>query len=495
MAFRTGLLAAMPVRAWSRLGAAVVSLFLFGACQSETSQKAASQAPTGIVFVLVDAMRADRLSCYGNPRQTSPNIDALAKRSTLFLNAITPAPWTLPTMATIWTSLNPAVHGATRMSDLFQHDIRPVAKLDESRVTLAEVLNDNGFATAAFVDGSYCRKAFGMAQGFDVFVDAELPGIRLNLEAMFDWLDREKPQRFFTYLHTVEVHSPYSPAKLRPPKTETRDLVWQQMDSVLAEERARYEEFTVDPAYEGKIHGYWTVAKKKRRGLEPLSQPDQEQLFALYDRGVAYTDYWIGKLVEGLEKRGLFDRTVVVLTADHGDELMDHGGVEHGETFYEEMVRVPLLVRAPGLAEGRSIETQVGLVDLMPSLLDLVGVPHDLHMQGRSFAPLLRGEDLAEVPAFSGASIMPGEGSVRTREWKYIKMRGGEELYDLRADPREMTNLCPTRADVCAELAGQFRTWNEQNAAVAKQLALPAAPKAEVDEETKERLRNLGYED
>lgn len=490
----TGLLAGMPVRVWSRLAAAVVILLSCGACQKD-SGKDSRDAPSGVVFVLVDALRADRLGCYGNPRPTSPNIDALVKRGTLFQNAITAAPWTLPTMATIWTSLNPSVHGATRISDLFQHDIRPVAKLDESRVTLAEVLKENGFKTGAFVDGTYCRKPFGMAQGFDVFLDAELPGIRLNVESMFDWLDREKPERFFAYLHTVEVHSPYSPAKLRPPKTETKDLVWQQIDSVLAEERDRYEEFNFDPGYEGKIHGYWTVAKKERRGLEPLSEPDQKQLFALYDRGIAYTDYWIGQVIEGLEKRGLLDRTIVVLTADHGDELMDHGGVEHGETFYDEMVRVPLVIRVPGLAEGRSIEQQVGLVDLKPSLLDLLDVPHDLRMQGRSFAPLMRGEDFAELPAFSEASIVPGEGSVRTRDWKYIKMHGGEELYDLRADPRELTNLCATRADVCAEMAEQLRAWRKQNTEIAEQLVLPAAPKAEVDEETKERLRNLGYEE
>jgi choline-sulfatase len=482
----------MQVKAWSRLAAAVVTILLSGGCQ-----KASSTPPSGVVLVLIDALRADRLGAYGNPRDTSPNMDALAKKGSLFLNAIAPAPWTLPTMATLWTSLYPSVHGATRMSNLFAQDLNPVARLDESRVTLAEVLRQNGFQTAAFVDGSYCRKAFGMAQGFDVFRDAELPGIRLNVEALFDWLDRTKPERFFAYVHTVEVHSPYAPAKLRPPKTENEDAEWQRINRVLAEERARYRTFDFNPGYEGKMNGYWTVAKRgaERRNLEPLPESDQEQLFALYDRGVAYTDYWMGQLMGGLEQRGLLDDTVFIITSDHGDELLDHGGVEHGETFYDEMIRVPLIMRVPDLAEGKVIEPQVGLVDLMPSLLDLLRVPHELPLQGASFAPLLRGEPFAESPAFSEASIHPGQRSIRTRDWKLIESRAGKELYDLRNDPAESVNVCARELETCSALAEQLRLWRERNAETAKQLALPTAPKAEVDEETRERLRALGYHD
>lgn len=482
----------MRLNVSSRLAAAAVAILLCGACQ-----RAAGSPPTGVVFVLVDALRADRIGVYGNPRNTSPNMDALAHRGTLFLNAIAPAPWTLPTMATIWTSLHPSVHGATRISNLFQHDLQPVARLDESRVTLAEVLKKNGFQTAAFVDGSYCRKAFGMAQGFDVFSDAELPGIRLNVEALFDWLDHTRPERFFAYVHTVEVHSPYSPAKLQPPPRAERNEKWHHIDGVLAEERVRYHEFDFNPDYRGDIDGYWTVVKrdKERRDLAPLPAADQAQLVALYDRGIAYTDYWMGRLIDGLEQRGVLDGTIVVITSDHGDELMDHGGVEHGDTFYDEMIRVPLIMRVPGLAQGKVVETQVGLVDLMPSLLDLLRVPHDLFLQGRSFVPLLKGKAFTEEPIFSEASTRPNHRSVRTRDWKYIELRDQRELYDLRNDAREQTNVCTDEPKVCADFAEKLRAWRAMNAHTAKQLALPAAPDAEIDEETRERMRALGYHD
>jgi len=475
---------------WSRTAAAVLIGLLGGACQ-----KSSAEPPSGVVFVLVDALRADRLGCYGNPRNTSPNMDALAAESTLFTNAIAPSPWTLPTMATIWTSLHPTVHGAIRMSDLMTQNVRPVTALDESRETFAEVLRGNGFRTAAFIDGSYPRKAFGLAQGFEVFLDAELPGIRLNVEAMFDWLDRERPKKFFAYVHTVEVHSPYSPAKLRPPKTEVQDLVWQRNAHVLAEERDRYKQFDFNPDYEGKIDGYWTVAKRIRRNIDPLPEQDLEHLFALYDRGVAYTDYWLGELIQGLKARGLDERTLLVITSDHGDELLDHGGVEHGETFYDEMIRVPLIMRVPGLATGRTVEEQVGLVDLMPTMLELLRIPHDLFLQGRSFVPLLEGASYQEAPVFSEASINPGQRSVRTRDWKYIELRSKRELYDLRNDPRETRNLCGRDEQRCADFAAKLRAWQAENTRIAKQLALPEAPKAEVDEETRERLRALGYHD
>ncbi len=162
------------------------------------------------------------------------------------------------------------------------------------------------------------------------------------------------------------------------------------MAEVLEEERKRFVSFDFNPGYSGPIDGYWTVYERERRNLDPLSEADLKQLFALYDRGVAYTDYWMGQLMQGLEERGLTERTVVVITSDHDDELLDHGGVEHGETFYDEMIRVPLFMRVPGLAAGRAIEPQVGLVDLMPTLLELLRVPHDLYMQGGSFVPLHR---------------------------------------------------------------------------------------------------------
>jgi arylsulfatase A-like enzyme len=176
----------------------------------------AGKTPDGAIFILIDALRADHLGSYGYQRRTSPEMDALAADGSLFLNAVSPAPWTLPTMGTIWTSLYPSVHGATRPSNLEQwkHDrknFQPATSLHDSRTTLAEVLKGAGFATVAHVDGSYPGAAFGFAQGFDEFVEDDLYGIRLHTEALLAWLDETRPQRFFAYVHVIGVHSPYGP--------------------------------------------------------------------------------------------------------------------------------------------------------------------------------------------------------------------------------------------------------------------------------------------
>jgi arylsulfatase A-like enzyme len=466
-------------------------------------QAAAGKGADGAIFILIDALRADHLGCYGYARKTSPNMDALAGDATLFANAVSPAPWTLPTMGTIWTSLYPSVHGAVRPSNLEQwmrdkKNFRPVTSLHESRTTLAEVLQKAGFATIAYVDGSYPGAAFGFAQGFDEFVEDELYGIRLHTEALLDWLGRKHPERFFAYIHVVEVHSPYGPPGVPSEMIGRNDAHARHVLQVLAEERKRYPEFDFDPDYRGPANGSWEYLREMAAKGANVSPRDLEHVVALYDRGIAYTDDWIGKLIAGLKERGLYDRTMVVITADHGDEFLDHGHLEHGTTYYEEMMHVPLIVRVPGEGRGRRIEEQVGLVDLMPTMLDVLGVPHDLELQGLSLRPLLDGGSVPERPMFAEASMVPTlETALRTNDTKYIRYaRGrGQELYDLKADPKEQTNLCPANPERCRPWAERVEAWRAEMQAAARRLA-PAKPSpAAIDPNTRERLRALGYEE
>jgi arylsulfatase A-like enzyme len=454
-----------------------------------------------VILVLVDALRADRLGCYGYRRSISPHIDALAADGTRFVHAISSTPWTLPSMATLFTSLYPSVHGANLASDittwLTDHEhFRPVTLLDASRTTLAEVLHEHGFATAAFVQGAYPAPEFGFAQGFDVYESNVHPGVRFNVEALLDWLDRSKPKRFLVYLHVAEVHSPYTPPPPNPLwPADSPDPHVRAVAQALEEERARYRQLDADPDYQGWLDGSWESLSAIRHGRK-LTPRDVEHLGALYDRGIAYTDYWVGRLVDELRRRGLFERTLLILTADHGDELLDHGGVEHSRTYYEEMMRVPLIVRVPGEGEGRVVEEQVGLIDLTPTVLAVLGVPSNLFFQGRTLLPLIDGERLPERPVFGEASQIAGLKAVRTNRWKYVRAaQGGERLFDLAADPAERTDVCAARQEACADLARQLREWQGEMTATAARLALPAAAPAVVGAETRERLRQLGYGD
>lgn len=322
--------------------------------------------PAHLLIVVVDALRPDHLHCYGYPRRTSPHLDRLAADATRFTHAVTSSPWTLPALATLMTSLYPSVHGATRPSDAVRvvisgGGVPPVDVLAESRTTLAEVLGAAGFRTAAFVSGAYAGRLFGFAQGFERF-DGDAHYVRPNVEALVDWLDRERPARFFAYLHVGEVHSPYTPPDPGVLPRGTPDA----RRRALEEEYASHMQADYDPGYDGPIDGSLASLQAIRaRRIQP-SPRDVEHLAALYDRGITYVDRWIGRLVEELTRRDLFDRTLLLVTADHGEELLDHDGTEHGRTFYDEVMRVPLIVRAPGQGRGRTVEDQVAHLDVLP---------------------------------------------------------------------------------------------------------------------------------
>ena len=456
--------------------------------------------PRGAVLVVIDTLRADHLGAYGYARPTSPRIDAFAGDATLFRNAVSPSPWTMPAVATLMTSLHPSVHGARYATSreglewsTDPSEIRAADALHPSRTTLAEILAGEGFATAAFVRGAYVSRAFGMAQGFERFSDNDRPGIRFQIEGLLDWLDAHGAERFFAYLHVLEVHAPYEatgPLLLDAFEWPAVDV--EAVRPAIAEERERYLRTDFDPGYSGPVTG--SRENLEALGARPrLSERDLRHLVALYDREIAYVDYWIGRLLDGLRERELYDDAVIVLTSDHGEEFLEHSGLEHGYSYFEEMLRVPLVVRVPSEGTGRSVGQQVGLVDLLPTLLEALGLPPVAPVQGRSILPLLRGEDLPARPQLGEASMVVDLAALRTNEWKYVKQKDTEALFDLRADPGETVNRCREEAASCRFLRRRFRALRREGAALAAEL--PAAEPARPGEEDRERLRALGYAD
>jgi arylsulfatase A-like enzyme len=220
-----------------------------------------------------------------------------------------------------------------------------------------------------------------------------------------------------------------------------------------------------------------------------------EHLIACYDQGVAYTDYWLGKLVEGLRQRGLYERTALIVTADHGDEFFEHGGLEHGNSLYDELLLVPLIIRVPGVGERSVVEQQASLIDIMPTVLDLVNVEYRGMVQGSSLVPAMRGQSFPDRTLFAEATMLGGIKASRTNDSKYVERGGGkrQELYDLRTDPRESNNLCAEDRSRCAGPAAEMRRWEEQMTAAAARLDLPDPHAARLDARTRERLRALGY--
>jgi len=421
-----------------------------------------------IIVYLVDTLRADRLGCYGYSRDTSPNIDKFANEAVLFERAQAQSPWTRASVASILTGLWPTVHGA---------EDDPHA-LSNKVVTLAELLRQAGYQTAAVVANGNTTEATGFAQGFETFLylngsSHHARSGAINASA-FDWLQRrDTTAPFFLYLHTVDPHSPYE-----PPEPFRSGLAPEVSDIAV-----------------GGLESLKTLTSQSELPAAAVVQ----QVEWLYDAEIAANDATFGELLEELKRLGLFGNSLIVLLSDHGEEFFDHRSFEHGKTLYSEMLQTPLIVKLPNAAEGGyRVKDIVQHVDLVPTLLEVNGIPIPEGLQGRSFLPLLdlAAGDLWDDTAVAQMNLRGREGaSLLSGHWKVIVRRSeGQsffpELYDLSSDPGEQTNLAPTRPVLAKSLAVRLR---KLEAEVALTRVAPDELTAEQSDQIEEGLRALGY--
>jgi len=430
------------------------------------------------VVLLVDTLRADYLGAYGFDGSISPNLDRLAAESLLFENCFANAPWTKPSIATLFTSLPPAVHGVTGMGKpTWSGEGALTQVLPEEAETIAERFQGAGYRTAAFVANPFISPRYGFSQGFEVFERKEKTEALLT--SARQWLaervsDREAP--FFLYLHVMDVHGPYDAAR------RDFEAILRQMDRGLSRTLTE-EEYTRIPEYLRETE--W-AAEEERYRLRSWR--------AKYGAGIHAFDRRIGPFLEELRTSGLLDRAYFVLTSDHGEELMEHGGWNHGNNLYDHQLHVPLLIRKP-LAEdaGRRLASLVSLVDLMPTLSAVGGLAPPAGILGRDFSTLLRGGSDAEATAiFAGAvNENPGIQGVRTLSHKLIwdEERGELELYDMLSDPKECRDLSEEDRPTVARMKTYLRETLERNEARGA-LAPEAIP---MDDELRDRLKALGY--
>lgn len=387
------------------LAAAVLS----GAASCRPAPVSAPRPGPGfpIVFVLIDALRADRLLPAEGREAVAPNLLALARDGVTFLNAFASAPKTIPSVPQMFTS-------------------RHFPDLDHE-TTLLSVCRDGGYdATAAFIHNPYATKWLGRLQPtFDRLGGGEVDAARLTDEAIA-WMDSRPSDRFALYVHYLDVHFPLKP----PPEVASR---------------------FVDASYAGRIgleFGDLNGAWAGRYGPE-----DRRRIGQLYDAALAATDAQVGRILDRLRTEGLYDRALVVVTADHGEELWDHGGFFHGHSLYDELLHVPLVVKFPGdWAAGSSVDALARSVDILPTVADLVarsrgeegeGLPD---ADGQSLVPLVQGDApprtlFATVGRIDDRS--PPLHAVRTATAKLIRSEedGREFLFDLVRDPGEREDL------------------------------------------------------
>jgi arylsulfatase A-like enzyme len=386
--------------------------------------------PLGVVLITLDTTRADRLSAYGFMDATMPALDRLARDGIVFDQALSPAPLTLPAHCSLFTGLYPPSHGVSDNAD---------PALAEEYTTLAEVLRARGFRTAAFVGSEVLGPDRGLKQGFEHYdtgglgtsesIRRQRPANEVIAQAS-GWLEQAGDSRFFLWAHLYDAHRPYDP----PPPFESM----------------------VDP----------------------------------YIAEITFADSQIARLLEVLERRNLLDRTIVVVAGDHGESLGEHGERDHGIFLYESVLRVPLIMRVPGLP-ARRIDDLVRLVDVMPTLTDLLGVP-DRPMDGVSLVDSMAGRQATlGLHAFS-ESLYPqrfGWSPLRAlREGRFKVIDAPRpELYDIELDPLEQVNIYSHQRAKGDALVSHARALSSRLS------ARVAAKKGAIPSNVRQSLLSLGY--
>jgi arylsulfatase A-like enzyme len=414
------------------------------------------KTPRNLVLIAVDTLRQDHLGCYGYERGDSKTIDGLAWNGVMFTQARSAVPLTLPSFASIFTSTYPLYH-KIRQNEKFA--------IVDSVKTLTEVFRDAGFRTMAVIGSAALASRYGLGQGFDMYDDdfidspsfpavgsfptseSESEARRLApevVERAINWLDENSGDPFFLFLHFFDPHLPYDTPEKLP------------MDGY------RYEELPV-----------WA-----------------------YDSEIANVDRQVERLMAVLEAHDLIDNTLVVLTADHGEGLMEHMEATHGYFLYDSTIRIPLIFSCPGvIPRGKVVEGTIRTIDLMPTLIDLFHLEMPDGIQGISFKGQLLGDESPEPVdsyfetyygrAFLGWSELKG---VQWNEWKYIQAPK-PELYNLTEDPGERVNLVDERPEVTSMMKDKLDTIESTYSGASVNMARSVP----MDPEHKELLESLGY--
>jgi arylsulfatase A-like enzyme len=468
-----------PLRAHLALHALLALALLALAPARSSAQTSPEAEPLNLIIIALDTFRADHLGCYGNSEVKTPYIDGLARESVLFEHAYAPATWTLPSFASTFTGLYPYHHGTVGGDH---------SHLDESIPTLASVLDEAGYDNSAWVAVSWLSKTTGVTRGFDrqrTFWGTEISTRLYEYREELNRFLRKPPKRpYYVLAHYFDTHAPY-----RPPKPydrmyyagDERDPAHRSLAAI--HEPTNRALIHADP---DKLYGWL-------EGVTDIEFPAKQ-----YAAAITHLDNYIGEVLRHLRRSGEIDKSIIMLMADHGEHLTEHDIYFTHALPYEECLRVPFMVRLPGgRGGGRRVAEDVSLVDVMPTILELLGLPIPDGLDGVSLAATVT----------DGASPPPrvlfaehGDDDRRNmfkaawdREHRliYSSLAAGEsvELYDRSADPLELHDLAESNDEAKNRLLEALWTFFDPEHPIH---ASPVEPKP-IDPELKERLRSLGY--
>ncbi len=450
-----------------------------------------------VILVIVDTLRPDVLSCYGSKENLTPHVDRLAREGIRFTNTFSTAPWTLPAVSSIMTGLSPMVHKA----------VRPDSKLSGSVDTLAEYMLDAGYLTVAIGSNIFLKPDYNLSQGFmdydfypktsrdDPPAEAEKgmtasdvqyretgerPPSSDNLltdistadltKKAIAWLGAHYDDDFFLWIHYFDPHLPYEPAPDLLPEEPAPDRIgpsFSQIDEV-------------------------------RSGKLDLTAREKEWIRELYTSEVCYIDENLGAIFQALERLDIYEEALIVIMSDHGEEFWEHDGFEHGHTLYNELLRVPLIIKLPGAVSTGESAAMVSIQGVMPTLLDLCGIDYDDELAIHSLAPLLEEETApVETPPIVSTGLLYGEEreSVIIDGMKYIRHPGTnrEELYNLIDDPGERTSIAHSTPDFVRRAVDALDNHRDVSEIQRTRYGASEKETVEIDPETREWLESLGY--
>ncbi|MFP6664944.1 MAG: sulfatase [Deltaproteobacteria bacterium] len=452
---RSGLLRLMVLLFW------IAARSAFASESNGPSEAPSSWPDSNVILVSIDTLRPDHLGAYGYDKPTSPHLDEIAREGVLFRNAVAPSPTTLPSHTSLFTGLSPSSHGVV---------VSQGRKAPPELVTMAEVLSAQGYTTASVNDGVYLGARFGLGQGFSHFEQVHdsvgrkaKQSTRLTdrVARAFTWLDQAKPKRFFLFVHSYEVHIP-----LTPP-VETLSM---------------FEE-----AYDGPLGDTILTGEWFEQANTTKDPADIQHWIRLYDASIRSADAGFGALVRGLRERGLYDDSLIIVVSDHGEELGERTGLSlHGNTLFDEALRIPLLVKFPGGEfAGRVVDDQVRLIDVFPTVLAALGLESRKGIDGRSLLPTLRADE-GERPAVSVTE--ENQAALRMPPWKLYRRGSAVTLFNLEDDPGERRDVADEHPEVVESLGIRLKELTTEDAD-----QLQRARRKKLSKNTREQLRALGY--
>jgi len=463
----------------------LILLLSLSACESEPS------AAPNVILISLDSLRADHVGCYGYDRETTPQLDQLAAKGAHFQNVVAETSWTLPAHATMFTGVPSAVHGVTADQ-----------RLGNEHPTLARVLSRHGYRTRGLWSGPYLHPVFRLDRGFspgdyegviatsydqlptdlgakqfsklrdetnrDSHKGATSPRV---VSRAIEFLEDPGPKPFFLFLHLFDIHYDFEPP----------EEIWRQFDA----------------DYEGDLEA--TNFLKNKRINRSMEASELDHVLALYDGEIFFTDQHLGRLFEAVDRLGLGDNTLIMVTADHGDEFFEHQKKGHRKTLFDEVIAVPLIAAGAGVTvTGAGLPDLVHHMDIMPTILEMLGIPCPEAVMGRSFAPLLKGHAMDRerlLPALLVRSPNERLASIRADAWKAVWDIGPDDsvfqIYDLEDDPGEQNPLQVPDNDPRRRLAEQafdHYALGGQSADSEDESGQPDLPDA-----LEQQLRELGY--